>query len=92
MDALSDVLRGGFAEGDAIAKKIRWLHSEKSRVDLGFDATAAHWERMLRKVPEANREKVQKRLDDAREGKGPTLFDSLTRLISRAEDCTLSLE
>ena len=92
MDALSDVLRGGFAEGDAIAKKIRWLHSEKSRGDLGFEATAAHWERMLRKVPEANREKVQKRLDDAREGKGPTLFDSLTRLISRAEDCTLSLE
>ena len=92
MDALNDLLRGGFVDGDAGDFTVVWSRSEKSREDLGYEATAAYYGRMLKRVPEANREKVEKRLADAREGRGATLFDMLTRLISRAEDGTLRLE
>ena len=92
MDALHDLLRGGFTDGDAGALQVRWLHADKSREDLGYEATAAHYERLLQRAPEANREKLQKRLDSVREGKGATLFDSLVRVFERAEGCTLTLE
>ena len=92
MDALNDLLRGGFSEGDAGPKRIRWLHSDKSREDLGYEATAAYYERMLRRAHETNREKIRKRAENARQGQGATLFDLITWLIGRAEDCTLELE
>ena len=92
MDALRDLLRGGFTEGDAGPTVIRWLHADKSREALGYDATIEYYERMLERVPEANREKLQKRLENARAGKGPTLFELLTRVIERAEDTELTLQ
>lgn len=92
MDAFNDLLRGGFTDDDAGKFTVVWLRSEKSREDLGYEATAAYYERMLRRASEANREKIEKRLADVREGRGDTLFDVLSRLITRSETGSLKLE
>ena len=92
MDALNDLLRGGFTENDAGPLEVRWLHSDKSREDLGYEATAAYYERMLERVHPSNREKVEKRLENAREGKGTTLFETLVRVIERVDECDLTLQ
>ncbi len=92
MDAFNDLLRGGFTDGDAGAFTVFWNHSEKSRKDLGYEATAAYYERLLRRAHESNRERIEKRLADAREGRGPTLFDTLTRLILRSGEARLILD
>ena len=86
MDALNDRLRGGFADNDAGALEIVWKNAEKSRGDLGYEATAAHYERRLDKVPEANREKLEQRIRNAREGRGQTLFDTLCGILRGREE------
>lgn len=92
MDAYNDLLRGGFTDGDAGTFTVFWVNSEKSRQDLGYEATAAFYERMLRRATDKNREKIEKRIADAREEKGDTLFDMLTRLIIRSEEGALKLD
>ena len=96
LDALNDLLRGGFGETEAYEPlEIRWLHSEKSRNDLGPDATLAYYEARLPRVRPENREKAEKRLEQLRAGKGKTLFDQITELICRDDtghDCILTLE
>ncbi|MFN3151918.1 hypothetical protein [Bremerella sp.] len=76
MDAFNDYLYWG-DQGSTI----RWMHSNKSRDDLGHDAMA-QWlaENLLRCHP-ANRSSVQARLDQARNGLGPTLFEWLVEII-----------
>ena len=96
LDAFNDILRGGFGKiktGESL--HIRWLNSEKSRKDLGYDATAAYYEKLLDRAHPSNRARLEEKLSDAREGKGATLFDILTALIRREDsghDCTLTLE
>ena len=96
LDALNDLLRGGFGKTEAGESLcIRWLSSDKSRQDLGYDATAAYYEKLLERAHPSNREKLEQKLADAREGRGATLFDIITALIRREDsghDCTLSLE
>ena len=96
MDAFNDALRGGLGRHEVYEPlAIRWLHSDKSREDRGYEAAAAWYESLLEKAHPANREALEKRLAAARAGEGPTLFDTLTGVIRRTDsghDCTLSLE
>ncbi len=96
LDALNDILRGGFGKTEAgESLHIRWLNSEKSRRDLGYEATAAYYEKLLERAHPSNRAQLEQKLSEAREGKGATLFDIVTALIRREDsghDCTLSLE
>ena len=96
MDALNDLLRGGLNSPTVFEPlAIRWIHSEKSRRDLGYGATAAYYETALSRVHPNNRARMEKRLEEARRGEGETLFDRICGII-RAEDtghdCTLTLE
>ena len=96
LDGLNDLLRGGFGETETYEPlEIRWLHSEKSRRDLGREATIAYYESRLPRVHPKNREKAEQRLENLRNGKGKTLFEQITELMERTDtghDCKLILE
>jgi RNAse (barnase) inhibitor barstar len=80
LDALNDVLRGGYGtptEGWVL----RWVDSETSRAALGHPETARRLERLLPRADPSNREAVSARLDAARRGEGPTLFDEIVAII-----------
>lgn len=96
LDALNDLLRGGLSSPTVFEPlAIRWIHSEKSRQDLGYGATAAYYEAALSRVHPGNRARMEKRLEEALRGEGETLFERICGII-RAEDtghdCTLTLE
>lgn len=97
LDAFNDLLRGGFGVheyGEALA--IKWLHADKSRCDLGYEATVNHWEKVLTKCHPSNIPYIQEKLDMAKSHKGDTLFDIIIKIILDSEDsghyCTLELE
>lgn len=80
LDALDDVLRGGFGtpEGGWV---LRWVASETSRAALGHPETARRLERILPAAHPSNRAALEARLDEARRGEGPTLFDEIVAII-----------
>lgn len=93
-NAFNDVLRGGFGVheyGEPIC--IKWLHSAKSRKDLGYPATIQYYTRLLKTCHPGNAARVQSYLDETKRHKGPTLFDSIVEIIlgtnNSGHDCTL---
>ncbi|MFD2024425.1 barstar family protein [Promicromonospora aerolata] len=80
LDALNDVLRGGYGT-PADGWVLRWVGSEASRAALGHPETARRLERILPRVDPSNRATVEARLDEARRGEGPTLFDEIVAII-----------
>ncbi len=96
MDAFNDLLRGGFgdiAPGESL--RIVWKNADKSRSDLGYEAAADYYRRMLERCHPDNRPRVRKRLERALAGEGPTLFETLCGVIRREDsghDCELELQ
>jgi RNAse (barnase) inhibitor barstar len=80
LDALNDVLRGGYGT-PADGWILRWVDSETSRVALGHEETARRLERLLPGVHPSNRADFEARLDAARRGEGPTLFDEIVDVV-----------
>ncbi|PUB26860.1 RNAse (barnase) inhibitor barstar [Promicromonospora sp. AC04] len=80
LDALNDVLRGGYGT-PTDGWVLRWVGSETSRAALGYPETARRLERLLPGVDRSNRAAFETRLDDARRGEGPTLFDEIVAII-----------
>lgn len=83
LDALDDVLRGGYygiPEGGFI---LRWTGSEFSRANLGYPETVRQLELRLQRCHPESRRHVQRELDDARRGNGPTVFDWLVDIVRR---------
>jgi hypothetical protein len=60
---------------------LRWLHSDRSRVVLGWDATIELLTRTLQQCHPTNRDHVSKQLAQARRHEGTTLFDWLVVII-----------
>lgn len=92
LDALNDILRGGFGTPDG-PWVLRWLNSEISARALGHPAMAKRLEDLLPRVHPTNRHKFKRRLATARRSEGPTLFDEIVEIIrehgpggSEAED------
>ena len=80
LDALNDILRGGFGtplEGFTI----RWSASAISRENLGYGETVRQLERRLERCHPSNRDKINRELEDARRGVGLTVFDWLVETI-----------
>ena len=80
LDALNDVLRGGFGTPDG-GFVLRWLNSDRSRIVLGYPATIRYLEEKLRRCHSANVDYVRADLESARSGEGQTLFDILVEII-----------
>lgn len=75
LDGFHDLLRGGFGLPLGEGIDFFWLRAEKSRRDLGYEQTAAHWERLLKSCHPSNREALEKKRDACLLGQGETLFD-----------------
>jgi len=79
LDALDDVLEGGYGTPDC-GFVIRWVHSDLSRAALGYGATE-RWLNHRFGDQIGERQDLLRLLDDARQGRGPTLFDHIVEII-----------
>lgn len=80
LDAFNDILRGGFGTPED-GWVLRWLDSESSRAALGYEATVRQLEGILRYCHPNHRPDVAARIDSARRGEGPTLYDQIVGII-----------
>jgi RNAse (barnase) inhibitor barstar len=80
LDALNDILRGGFGTPDD-GFVIRWVHSALSRERLGYPETARQLEIRLALCHSTNQKSVRADLERARQGVGATVFDWLVEII-----------
>ena len=80
LDALNDILRGGFGTPDG-GFVLRWLHSDRSRSVLGYPETVRWLEERVHHCHPSNVDYFRDRLESARRGEGPTLFDKLIEII-----------
>ncbi|MDE6580352.1 MAG: barstar family protein [Ruminiclostridium sp.] len=96
MDAFHDLLRGGFGVheyGEGV--DFVWVNSDKSRQDLGYEATALYWDKIAEKCHPTNRKKMAEKAMLARKCKGETLFDIIAAQIldkNSVYDHTLTFE
>lgn len=97
LNSFNDILRGGFGVYDyGTPVTIKWLNADKSKKDLGYEATVLQYEKALEKCLEENKPFIQEQLENARNKKGQTLFDVITEIILDSDesghDCELFLE
>ena len=85
LDGFDDILYG--FEGEII-----WNESDKSKQDLGFEATKVFYENKIRKGKPFNIELIQQKLDDLIDGNGQTFFEVLIEIIESHKSITLSLD
>ena len=80
LDALNDILRGGFGtpEGGFL---LRWRNSDEARRMLGFGETLKFLERKLTRCHPTNVESTWADIAAVRRKEGPTLFDMLVEII-----------
>lgn len=97
MDAFNDLLRGGFGVheyGEAL--HIKWINFEKSRQNLGYNATNNYYQDVIKKCHPSNRKNVEKKLQEAEECKGKTILDIIIDIILDTDDsghwCELEIE
>jgi hypothetical protein len=91
LDAFNDILNGGFGTPED-GLVLSWHNSEKSRKDLGYEATIQWLEDVMKKCHPSNVPEMQKRLADARKNQGATLFDVIVEIIGDHEDIELKLK
>lgn len=97
LNGFNDLLRGGFG-GHAYGERldITWRNAAKSRRDLGYPATVERLRKVLEHCHPYSRPEMMQRLDNAKQGIGDTLFDTIVQIITATDgsghDCTLTLE
>ncbi|MBK9183979.1 MAG: barstar family protein [Ignavibacteria bacterium] len=92
LDALFDLLRGGFGVHDyeePIA--IIWTHSEKSGQDLGWDATVRYLQAKLTTCHPTAIDSLKADLELARQNQGKTLFERIVEIMKEHEHIDVTL-
>lgn len=93
LDGFDDILYGGFGVFESKDKvEILWKDSQKSREDLGFEATKEFYENKIKQGKPFNIELIQQKLDDLISGKGQTLFEILIEIIDSHKNVLLILK
>ncbi|WP_262152383.1 ribonuclease inhibitor [Chryseobacterium foetidum] len=85
LDGFDDILYG--FQGEII-----WKESEKSKADLGFEATKEFYENKIKQGKPFNINLAQQKLDDLIAGKGQSLFEILIEIIESHKNISLILE
>ncbi|RZJ44643.1 MAG: ribonuclease inhibitor [Chryseobacterium sp.] len=85
LDGFDDILYG-FQGG------IVWKESEKSKDDLGFEATKVFYENKIIQGKPFNIDLAQQKLDELMSGNGQTLFEILIEIIESHKNITLILD
>ncbi len=80
MDAFNDILRGGFGTPPS-GFVLRWKESETARAFLGYPETVRQLESRLSVCHPDNVFGVAAKLEQAKRGCGPTVFDWLEEII-----------
>ena len=78
LDALDDVLYGGFGTPDE-GFVLRWKNHDLSRQRLGYPETVRQLEKRCHPT---NRDSVRRELQLASEGEGPTVYQWLAEIIT----------
>ncbi|HEX8299373.1 MAG TPA: hypothetical protein VF594_09465, partial [Rubricoccaceae bacterium] len=81
LDALHDLLHGGFGT-PAGGFVLVWQNAHLSRERLGYPETIAWLDTRVQRGHPYNVPLLSDRLEAARRGEGPTLFDTLVEIIS----------
>lgn len=81
LDAFNDILRGGCGTPDG-GFVFRWVNADQARSALGYSETVRWLEHKLQTCHPTNRERVAAELNDARQARGPTLFDIIVGIIA----------
>ena len=84
LDGFDDTLYGFRGE-------IIWKESDKSKEDLGFEATKVFYENKIRQGKPFNIELIQQKLDYLIAGNGQTLFEILIEILESHQNITLIL-
>jgi RNAse (barnase) inhibitor barstar len=80
LDAFNDILHGGFGTPEEGFRLI-WEHSDLSRERLGHLETSRQLEFRQRHCHPSNRGAVAEQLQDAKDSKGPTVFEWIVEII-----------
>ena len=82
LDAFNDMLYGGYGaiRGNEPIR-LRWLNLEKSRGDLGVEATIAFYKAKLEQLGTFDAEWSRRKLEELERGEGQTYFDILLEII-----------
>ncbi|MEW1724115.1 barstar family protein [Streptomyces sp. NPDC093109] len=92
LDALADCLSGGYGTPDDGDFVIEWRRHDLSRRALGHEETVRTLQRRLERAHPSNQPALRERLDAARAGRGPTVFDELVQVIEEAAPGVLRLD
>lgn len=93
LDGFDDILYGGFGvfeNKDQV--EVTWKDSQKSKEDLGLEATRHFYEKKIRQGKPFNIELIQQKLDELLSGNGQTLFQILIEIIESHKNITLILD
>ncbi|MET9607407.1 barstar family protein [Streptomyces sp. NPDC006512] len=84
-DAFTDCLSGGPGHPDVDEYVVEWRDHDVSRDQLGYPETVRQLEVRQARCHPSNRAAFAARLDEARDQRGPTVFDQLVEIFeSRA--------
>lgn len=93
LDGFNDILYGGFGVFDNKDEvELIWKDAEKSKNELGFDATRDFYQRKINQGKPFNTELIQQKLDELIAGNGQTLFDILIEIIESHKNINLILD
>ncbi|MFF8828355.1 barstar family protein [Streptomyces sp. NPDC015131] len=81
LDSFADCLGGGFGTPGDGDYTVEWRDHRISAEHLGHAETARRLESLLTRGHPSHRAGVRARLEDARAGRGPTLFDELVEIF-----------
>ncbi|MFB7369541.1 barstar family protein [Streptomyces sp. NPDC056222] len=81
LDAFNDCLRGGYGAPENGDFTVEWHDHAHSRHALGHPETARQLELRLKRCHPDNRPAVAEKLDAARAGRGPTVFDRIVEIF-----------
>ena len=85
LDGFDDILYG--FEGEII-----WEESEKSKQDLGCEATKIFYQNKIKQGKPFNVELIQQKLDDLINGTGQTIFEILIEILESHKNINLTLK
>ncbi len=93
LDSCHDTLRGGFGVYEyAEPVRLIWLHSDKSRNDLGWDETVKYLSAKVTSCHPANVDSVKRDLALAESHEGKTLFELIVDIIKGHDHIELNLQ
>lgn len=82
LDALNDLLYGGFGEIEGKENiTLIWKNFEENRKILGLETTLQFYEAKLKSPQIFNTKFVQEKIDDLKKGNGQTYFEIILEII-----------